>query len=232
VVGGGAGGTGSGSGGAGNGFGGGGAGSSSGAGGVGSGTGTGFGGGGGAGSGAGGSGGPGLGGTGGPGGEGTGGDEGRSGSVPVPVDAQPGTWVGRWEGSVTYYVPDPQPYPESTQSYHQESQAVVLRLDGLEFDPSSGMSAVMGRLSAGQCLLSANVDGAVFFGDDLSKVPAPLVSLEAAGTNAQGQFAAARVSGERRGDTILGTLNFSSFDSVGPPCSLENLKFSITRVSP
>jgi hypothetical protein len=113
----------------------------------------------------------------------------------------------------------------------EDHAAVALRIDSFPYDAATGSAVVTGRISAGQCLLSSDLDGQVFFGDELSMVKSPLVSVEAAGTNATGQFVAIRLNGERTADSITGTLNFDAADnSAGPPCTLANLKFTLMRV--
>jgi hypothetical protein len=163
-------------------------------------------------------------------GGGAGGNQGGAGPGTI-VGAE--AWRGRWNGTVTYYkttvLPSDGPSSPPTVVMREEQLAMAIRIDELEYDPRSGWATVRGRLAAGECLISADLDGRTFLGDELSSVKAPVVSFEAAGTNAAGQFVAVRMSGERLGNTISGTLNFVSVDDLGPPCSMQDLKFQLTR---
>jgi hypothetical protein len=134
---------------------------------------------------------------------------------------------------VTYYktsvVPPTDPDSPPTVTMQKEQLAMAMRIDEFEYDASSGWATIRGRLAAGECLLSADLDGRTFLGDELSSVKVPVVSLEAAGTNAAGQFVAVRMAGQRQGNTISGTLTFVGVDELGPPCSMQDLKFQLAR---
>jgi len=152
----------------------------------------------------------------------------------VPERARLAQWSGRWDGTVTYYtieyVPqlDPTLGPEVVMK--EGKLPMVIRVDSMDYDAGSGASSLLGRAAAGDCLISADLTGRIFFGDALSPVLSPVLSLQAAGTNAAGQFLALRANGQRDADdTINGTLNFQGVDALGEPCSLKNLKFTLTR---
>jgi hypothetical protein len=164
------------------------------------------------------------------GGDGGGGDGG--GAAPGTIIA-PDAWRGRWDGAVTYYktivLPPTDPDSPPTTIMNEEQLAMAMRIDELEYDASSGWATVRGRLAVGECLISADLGGRTFRGDELSSVKAPIVSFEAAGTNAAGQFVAVRMAGQRQGNTISGTPNFEGVDQLKPPCSTQDLKFWVTK---
>jgi hypothetical protein len=169
-------------------------------------------------------------GTGGSGGVGsTGGAEAN-----VPERARLAQWSGRWDGTITYYttvfLPPTNPEDQPTAIMKEGHLPMVMRVDSMDYDVSSGASSLIGRAAAGDCLISADLAGRIFFGDALSPVASPVLSLQAAGTNAAGQFLAFRANGQRNADdSINGILNFQGVDPLGEPCSLKNLKFTLTR---
>jgi hypothetical protein len=149
----------------------------------------------------------------------------------VPEPARAERWQGRWEGQVTYLeqvvLPPVDPFHPPMVVMREQQLSMVLRLDEFAYDEASGSGLMRGRMAAGDCLVSADFEGRVFFGDDLSPVKAPLVSFETAGMDADGKSVALRASGQREGDALSGVLNFENVDGARPPCSMMDLKFLI-----
>jgi hypothetical protein len=91
---------------------------------------------------------------------------------------------------------------------------------------------VEGRMGISFCLLSANLSGRIFRGNDVSPVKEPLLSLTAVGEGDTAETVLVNVSAKRSGSgtaaTIGGIMSLSSKDPR-QPCSLSGLKFRLVR---
>ncbi len=176
--------------------------------------------------------GPGSGGPGGGGAGGAGSGMGTFGQPPAdanwPAPAKFAQWSGRWNGQMNYQVITGTGDNGELQ-FGTAASGMALRIDGMDYDAATGLGTVIARVAIVECLLSADLNGTIFFGDELSSVPTPILSLQAAGANASGQFLALRANATRSGNVITGTLNLQGVDMLKFPCLQKDMPFMLTR---
>jgi hypothetical protein len=149
-----------------------------------------------------------------------------------PAERRAQAWVGRWSGSLNFQVfeDDPTAVEPGTQILVQKNLPVELRIEHYREDGETGWASLEGRMALGHCLVSTQVSGQVFRGDELTQVPAPRVSLTAGGESQRGLMVSARLAGEQKvAGLIEGALSFASYDGT-PPCAGDNLKFRVEAV--
>jgi hypothetical protein len=184
-----------------------------------------------------------LGGTGGTGGGGSagsvgsghfGGNSGTDGPN-APADARLSRWSGRWNGQMTYHVPVQDGGNVLTGpdvKWVPRTMDMAMRIDALDYDPNTGYASLTAKIAVADCLLTSDLTGTIFFGDDLSPTINPILALQAAGANKTGQFLALRLNAERAFNVVSGTMNFQGVDSLKFPCSEKDLAFRFDRVLP
>lgn len=165
-------------------------------------------------------------GSGGSGGGGSGGSTGTGGTGPDQTKAA--QWLGRWSGTAGYEVTTFD-FATMTWVVSKKSIEVQLRIDTFDFDAFTGRATVSGRAAVGYCLLSAELAGTIFWGDDLSQVKSPMVSWEAAGDSDQGKLVVIEISGANALGLITGTLSFEASDDTRKPCNTKDLPVVLRR---
>jgi hypothetical protein len=152
----------------------------------------------------------------------------------APPAAKLAQWAGRWDGTMDYQYlvgVEDSILTGPHDVFETRQMSVALRIDDLDYDPANHANSVTARVAVGDCLLSAVLEGSIFFGDDLSPIANPILSLQAAGSNSTGQFLAMRANATRSAPIISGTLNFEGVDTLQAPCGQKDMPFRVTRTS-
>jgi hypothetical protein len=144
--------------------------------------------------------------------------------------AESASWIGTWTGQANYTVTVVKDPLTGRIEKEEHSFSATLQVDELVEDAEGeGWAALVGRLAASDCVVSAGVHGMVFFGDAISPVAYPIVSGAGGGLDRMGRMVGLTIAGDRRADTLHLKVAFESEGQRVAPCDNRELSLTLSR---